>query len=166
MSDQPPHDDTLLPDRKRPAHLPAFEHHNRSIIQFVTVCTQARRPLLATASAHAALLSAWQAASWYQIGRYVIMPDHVHLFCAPAINPPEPLTRWINFWKSHSARHWPDPAVGKLWQRDSWDTQLRATDHYGAKWTYVRENPVRAGLVAHADAWPHQGELNILPWHD
>jgi putative transposase len=154
------------PERKRPAHLPAFEHHNRAIIQFVTVCTQDRRPLLANPAAHAVLLAAFQAATWYRVGRYVIMPGHVHLFCAPSTHPPEPLTRWISFWKSHSARHWPGHGGAKLWQRDSWDTQLRATDHYGAKWTYVRENPVRAGLVAHADAWPYQGELNILSWHD
>ena len=29
---------------------------------------------------------------------------------------------------------------------------------------YVRLNPVRAGLVNEADAWPHQGELNELRW--
>lgn len=154
-----------LPDRKRPAHLPAFEHHNRAIIQFVTVCTKDRRPLLATPEAHQTILAAWRAASFYLVGRYVIMPDHVHLFCAPATNPSESLARWVGFWKSHAARHWPAPSVGKLWQRDSWDTQLRATDHYGAKWTYVRENPVRAGLVGAADAWPYQGELHELRWH-
>lgn len=71
------------PSRKHPAHLPAFEHHNRSVIQFVTVCTQDRRPLLANPAAHALLIAAWKSATWYHVGRYVIMPDHVHLFCAP-----------------------------------------------------------------------------------
>jgi len=155
-----------LPDRKRPAHLPAFEHPNRSIIQFVTVCTQGRRPLLSNPAAHSTLLAAWEAATWYRVGRYVIMPDHIHLFCAPGTHPPESLTKWIALWKSHAARHWSDLTVGKLWQRDSWDTQLRATDHYGAKWSYVRENPVRAGLVTQSDEWPYQGELNALSWHD
>jgi hypothetical protein len=53
-----------------------------------------------------------------------------------------------------------------IWQMDCWDTQLRAGQSYGAKWDYVRNNAVRHGLVARAEDWPYQGELNILPWHD
>jgi hypothetical protein len=30
----------------------------------------------------------------------------------------------------------------------------------------VRRNPVRAGLVQSPDAWPFQGELHALRWHD
>jgi len=30
------------------------------------------------------------------------------------------------------------------------------------KWLYVRENPVRAGLVRSAEDWPYAGELNDL----
>jgi hypothetical protein len=44
------------------------------------------------------------------------------------------------------------------------DTQLRPGMHYDEKWQYVRQNPVRAGLAADSDAWPHQGELNELRW--
>jgi hypothetical protein len=41
-----------------------------------------------------------------------------------------------------------------------------AKDSYSEKWYYVRNNPVRASLVEHADNWPFQGELEILFWHD
>jgi hypothetical protein len=37
-------------------------------------------------------------------------------------------------------------------------------NHSDDKWSYVRENPVRAGLVARAEDWPYQGELNVLDW--
>jgi hypothetical protein len=50
------------------------------------------------------------------------------------------------------------------WQTDHWDTRLRSGESYDAKWEYVRNNPVRAGLVKTADEWPYQGELNVLPW--
>jgi hypothetical protein len=30
------------------------------------------------------------------------------------------------------------------------------------KWLYVRNNPVRHGLVEHPDDWPFQGVMNIL----
>jgi len=29
----------------------------------------------------------------------------------------------------------------------------------GQKWNYVRENPVRAGLVAQPEDWPYAGEI-------
>jgi len=33
------------------------------------------------------------------VGRYVVMPDHIHLFAAPG-ELQEPLENWIRFWKS------------------------------------------------------------------
>jgi putative transposase len=53
-----------------------------------------------------------------------------------------------------------------LFQRDCWDRQLRTGESYAQKWEYVRNNPVRKGLVAAADDWPYQGELNVLVWHE
>ncbi len=75
------------PDRKRPAHFPTVEAGSRSIIIFLTICTKRRRPLLANDRAVNLLLEAWRTAanSWI-IGRYVILPDHLHLFCAPNTN--------------------------------------------------------------------------------
>src|SRR4051794_34267670 len=80
------------PDRNRPAHFPAVESGFRSVIIFLTVCTKARRPLLATEAASALLVEAWSAADFWIIGRYVILPDHVHLFCAPNTFPPQPFS--------------------------------------------------------------------------
>ena len=36
------------------------------------------------------------------------------------------------------------------------------SESYEQKWSYVRENPVRAGLVAVADDWSWQGEVERL----
>jgi putative transposase len=55
------------------------------------------------------------------------------------------------------------PETGQ-WQRDFWDTRLRRSENYDQKWTYVRENPVRAGLVKQPDEWLFQGRMNVLPW--
>ena len=43
---------------------------------------------------------------------------------------------------------------------------LLGSDHYGAKWEYVRNNPVRHGVCRSAEEWPYQGEIHILHWHD
>jgi hypothetical protein len=34
----------------------------------------------------------------------------------------------------------------------------------GEKWKYVRENPVRAGLVAHSNEWTYLGEIFALDY--
>ena len=153
-----------LRKRQSPAHLPVVERHNGSIIVFVTVCTQDKKPVLARPDAVEVLRQAWAKADVWRVGRWVVMPDHVHVFCAPNAWPPQPLSRWVRFWKSEASRHWPRPEEHPLWQRDFWDTQLRPGDDYRAKWHYVRENPVRAGLCESAEAWPFQGEENPVMW--
>lgn len=152
--------------RKRPAHPSLVETHNRSLIVFVTVCAQHRRKLLAHSDAARVIVEAWQAADHWLVGRYVILPDHLHLFCSPASQDSLPVTRWIAFWKSLAARRWPREVQRPIWQADTWDTQLRRGQSYAAKWEYVRNNPVRHRLVGRPEDWPFQGELNELFWHD
>ena len=92
------------------------------------------------------LLKAWRVAPVWMTGRYIVMPDHVHLFCAPGDLIAQPLMTWVKYWKSNSARHWPHCGDAPIWQRHFWDTQLRRGENYDAKWEYVMANPVRAGL--------------------
>jgi putative transposase len=149
--------------RRHPIHLSSFEAHNRPIIIFVTTCTAKRRKILASPSAHDAILAAWGEASSWLVGRYVIMPDHIHLFCAPNALDAPALNRWMRFWKSIATRGMGAKA-GTAWQRHHWDRQLRSGESYDDKWEHVRSNPVRHGYVANADDWLYQGELNELRW--
>jgi putative transposase len=153
------------PDRKHPIHQPVIESGNRAVIVFVTVCAKNRAPVLATSAMHQSLLSAWSAAGHWLIGHYVILPDHIHLFCAPGVYPVRPLLNWVQYWKSLVAK---STAAGadSLWEKNFWDTQLRRSDSYSTKRVYVRNNPVRHGLVSQSEDWPYQGELNLLRWHD
>ncbi len=93
------------------------------------------------------------------------MPDHLHLFCVPGELPVRALGQWVRYWKTLVSRRWPWPAEQPVWQLDFWDTQMRDHHRYDEKWSYVRMNPVRAGLVGAAEDWPFQGELNGLSWH-
>ncbi len=161
-----PEQDRLLPARKTPAHHPIREISNRSPIVFLTVCAQDRRPLFVKPDIHELMKSAWGDANTWHVGRYVLMPDHIHLFCAPNGLAAPSLARWVQFWKAAVSRHWPRPEEQPVWQKSFWDTQLRRGEGYGEKWEYVRRNPVRASLCADSAEWPFQGEMNILMWHD
>ena len=148
--------------RKQPAHLPNVERFNQPAILFLTVCTKSRRPILACERVHGVLVRAWPEARQYRVGRYMVMPDHVHLFCSPAVHEPENVKRWAAYWKGLVSIELKD--LQPLWQRDCWDTQLRDASHYEETWQYVVQNPVRRGLVARAKDWPYQGCLNELRW--
>ena len=49
-----------------------------------------------------------------------------------------------------------------LWQRGFFDHLVRNTESYAQKWDYVRENPVRAGLVSTAEEWKYQAEIVLI----
>ena len=48
----------------------------------------------------------------------------------------------------------------------SWSTgpSARRSKSYGAKWEYVFQNPVRAGLGADAREWKWAGKIERLSW--
>ena len=134
---------------------------NRPTIVFLTVCRKDRRRYLANEIVHELIRNVWTDASAWLVGRYVIMPDHIHLF-AGANGSPIPFDNWARFWKSQFTRRC--GLQEHRWQTDHWDRTLRDGEHYEEKWNYVRNNPVRHGLVGNADDWAFQGELHHLAW--
>jgi putative transposase len=157
---------TLPPKRKTPVHLPIMFPPDRPAIVFITVCTQNRKPILARPEVHRLLVNAWKQADTWAVGRYVIMPDHLHLFCAPAFQNAPPLNRWVQYWKTICSRAWPRPSEQPIWQKSFWDRQLRSCEHYASKWDYVRRNPIRASLCALPEEWPYQGRIEMISWNE
>jgi putative transposase len=143
--------------------MPLIERHNEPIIIFLTVCSKHRKRIFASGDVSQVIVQAWTEAKSLLVGRYAIMPNHIHLFCAPGTFPTQPLKQWVRYWKNVASRHWPRPRE-HVWQRDFWDTQLRRHENHDEKWEYVIENPVRAGLVGKSEDWPFHGELNVLRW--
>lgn len=154
----------MFPHRRTLVHLPLVEIFNRPNIVFITVCTKARKPILCCPDVHKILIDSWLEADRWRIGRYVVMPDHIHLFCSPAGLDYPPLKVWVQLWKSLSSRFWPRRDEQPVWLRSFWDTQVRTGRSYEEKLEYVKQNPVRARLCHEPNLWPYQGELNILEW--
>ena len=143
----------------------------RHPVYFVTTRARQGRPLLTLPSIAEILLEEWQTArdrhGWL-IGRYVIMPDHVHFFAAP-IQPEANLSDFMKRWKEWTSKRIRKMAEGSnadsggepvgVWQREFFDHLLRSRESYAQKWDYVWRNPVRQGLVPSPEQWPWQGEL-------
>ena len=156
MPDLPDH----LPVRRSPAKgvQIVLDRPNRV---FLTVCTDQRDRWLAQASVQQALSAIWHdSATAWLVGDYLLMPDHIHLFCAPNDDRFE-IERWIAFWKHLLTRRL--PGMGGF-QRGGFHHRLRDDENYEQKWRYVRENPVRAGLVTNPEDWPFQGCVHDLSW--
>ena len=136
-------------------------------LYFLTVCTHGRHPILASPKAADILQREWAAAKkrhGWLIGRYVVMPDHVHFFCAEkADGSIRPLSQFMDKRKEWTAKGiCAGLAVSApVWQRGFFDHVLRTKESYSEKWAYVRENPVRAGLAASWEAWPWQGQVDF-----
>jgi REP element-mobilizing transposase RayT len=141
----------MLPARR------TLSHHRPSWVDphdlwFVTICCQrpCPRPLTdeATCPAIRAALAQAQEAGRLELRLCTIMPDHLHM-----------VARW-----SHARglareviglKRWLARRQGIVWQRDFFDHRLRSESEFTAKAQYVRLNPVRAGLVARPEDWPH-----------
>ena len=155
---------------------------------FLTLCTERRERSLASDSAHAAFVEFMRGSPGrygWSCGEYVLMPDHAHYFAAPS---PGAVTlgAWVKATKAFVrraggadvpndagsvTRPTDEQVVGRVtarggpqaihWQTGFFDHILRSTESNSEKWAYVRENPVRAGLVVKADDWPFLGQIDV-----
>jgi len=129
---------------------------------FVTFNTSTRASTLARAEIHQTFeIFCRKGHDKYDVavGRYVIMPDHVHLFLALA---PTGITlsQWIQSLRSVLGKELLRSGFQKPhWQEGFFDHLLRSAESYAEKWEYVRMNPVRAGLRRKPEDWPFQGEI-------
>ena len=145
----------------RPPRLQVFQRYDIPMF-FVTFNTHKRRSLLDNGGVHGVFTTYCQRglSRGAGVGRYVLMPDHVHLFVR--LSPDLSLAQWVRNLKRAISRSIVGPAP--QWQEGFFDHLLRGKDSYAQKWEYVRENPVRAGLVATYANWPYQGEITHLPF--
>ncbi len=161
--------------RPRPtfSNLPKRDHLHRlanvfadNPLYFITCCAANRRRVLADDQAAGVVTDAFRSAPTFHgwsVGRYVVMPDHVHFFARPHSNA-KSLPAFLRDWKKWTGRKIAEsPSFAPpIWQPEFFDHVLRSAESYSEKWEYVRQNPVRAGLVTTAEAWPYTGEVEQL----
>jgi putative transposase len=99
------------------------------------------------------------------VGAYVIMPDHLHLFVSMD-DQRIMLSAWMKSLKNTASKalrmnRIPPPH----WQKTFFDHLVRNSESYSEKWSYVRENPVLAGLVSKNEDWAFMGEIFALEYH-
>src|SRR5262245_6599590 len=142
--------------------------YSDSPIYFLTLVAHDRQKLLANAAVHGAFVVFAERVTncGVAVGRYVLGHDHIHMFAGFA---PDSigLSKCVKSLKNSvskclrrrgcSAPHW---------QKGFFDHILRSDESFYEKWSYVRNNPVRAGLVTDPADWEFQGEICHLHFYD
>jgi putative transposase len=158
--------------KKTPPRLPQVFQKYAPPLYLVTICTLERRAILANPEVHESFREFGERGQEFLIGvgRYVIMPDHLHAFVR--IGGDVSLSRWVKGLKrtldktlessGHTATTIPGCLINSFWQPGSFDHLLRHSESYADKWHYVAMNPVRAGLVSSPGDWPFRGEIVLI----
>ena len=96
----------------------------------------------------------------YQLGEFVIMPNHVHALVRPAEN--ENLEDILHSWKSFTAKRANAllGTVGNFWREEYFDHLVRSAIQYEKYRGYIRENPAKARLKE-GSFWLGKGSFNL-----
>jgi putative transposase len=132
-------------------------------VYFVTTCTHLKRELLANRDLHHAFVEFCRKSRDHEIhvGKYVLMPDHVHLMvCIAGSNG---LSRWMKSLKNTLSKQLRLSGIeSPHWQKGFFDHLIRSDESHAEKWKYVADNPVRRGLCERAEDWPYAGEISKI----
>ena len=84
----------------------------------------------------------------YELGAYVVMPNHVHALVRPYSDASQPLEAIEQGWKGFSSRAMNEAlgTSGQLWQYESYDRLVRDEEHLWQCLQYIGDNPRRAAL--------------------
>jgi REP element-mobilizing transposase RayT len=141
-----------LPNRKHLRHDVPLGLEDGSLF-FITVnCAERGRAQLTPALASQNLLDAalfYHERRHWHIHLFLLMPDHWHAIMGfPRRETMEDLFR---NWKRYTSR-----TFGIAWQDGFFDHRLRNDLEVVEKHHYIEHNPVRRGLCAKPEDWPHQ----------
>lgn len=77
------------------------------------------------------------------------MPDHLHFIATFDLE--DGLAARIRAWKAYQAR-----TLAVEFQSGFFEHRLRSEAEFVEKADYIRQNPVRRGLVSDANEWPYR----------
>jgi len=84
----------------------------------------------------------------YELGDFVVMPNHVHLLAC--LQGTTQIQAQCRSWKRYSARKINEHLgrTGRFWQSESFDHLVRSPEQFAYLQRYIADNPTKAGLKA------------------
>jgi putative transposase len=153
----------------RPPRIPNWLPWEKRTIYLITFRTESRKPVLANARVWQLCPAVFDKLDEWRILSAIAMPDHLHILAAPASRDAsisdfsKCFKRWFNeaYRTSDCIPPVPDGAATD-WrsQEGCFDRLLRSDESLSEKWEYLRQNPVRVGLVEQSEDWRYQFQFN------
>jgi len=100
----------------------------------------------------------------FNLYSYCLMPDHFHALIGIGESNLT-LGRICGDFKSLSTRAFWEFYDGKLWQRQFFDHVIRNEIDFLETVEYIRQNPVKTGLVEDWKNWKYTGEPDLEPFY-
>jgi REP element-mobilizing transposase RayT len=124
-----------------PPRIPVWLRPDQSVVYFVTICVEHRKPVLANAAAFVAFTNAALKLRDWTILAGILMPDHLHFLAAPQHdreakvgNVSGAIKRWM---RQELDASW-------KWQPGSFDRLVRSDESLHEKWiTWKRTRSAR-----------------------
>ncbi len=94
----------------------------------------------------------------YELVQWCIMPNHVHVLVKTM--PDISISDIMHSWRSFTA-HEANMVLGRtgqFWMEEYFDRYIRDAEHFDSTVRYIRNNPVKAGLVSEPEQWPWAGD--------
>ncbi|RPI21501.1 MAG: transposase [Acidobacteria bacterium] len=141
---------------------------------FFTVVSWQRRPWLCEEISRTVLRESIERVRRdlpFEIDAWVLLPEHLHCLWTLPENDDDYPTRWKEI-KKHVTRDvrmrpllpWviEDPGLSRrrkrearVWQRRSWEHEIRDEHDFSNHLAYIHFNPVKHGLCSDPSAWPY-----------
>ena len=155
-------------EMSRPPRIPNWLPWEQRTIYFITFCVQDRKSVLANSQVWQICRATFDRLDHWIVLAAIAMPDHLHLLAAPMHDrnaSVSAFTKWFKRWFNET--YWVvGPRVSGAtsftweWQEGCFDRLLRSGESVSEKWEYLKQNPVRAGLVKNSNDWPYQFEFD------
>jgi len=156
-----PRDESSRPERRTPAK-GVYIFPDQPTIVWVCVCAKDRNSWITQKGVKETPHGIWlgTATAWF-VGDYLLMPDHLHFFCAPGQRK-VPIEQWVSFWKNRFSKRHCEPL--RAWQRGVFHHRVRTQREYRKKWAYMMQDSVRKGFVSSPEEWPWKEMVHQIGW--
>jgi len=135
---------------------------------FITICAHMQQNLFQHAEVAELMVATflkYRDAEEFELHEYVVMPNHIHSLLS--LDGQQQLGRVVQLIKggfSHSLRN-KGIVFRELWQQRYYARRVRDANEFTAFSHYIRQNPVRKGLVDIAEDYPYSsaGQSIAMP---
>ena len=149
--------------KSRSNRLPNYDYSKDRPVH-VTVCTDSKENIFdSEVNAKIVIDELFKTAKdlRFRILCYCLMPDHLHIIVSPGKSTLS-LSKFLNIFKGRTTAIFRERKdLKKIWQGSAFDHVIRTEENLKGVIEYIRNNPVRKGIVENAEDYPYSESFDV-----